>query len=186
MAKYSGSYDDLIRGVSQQIPHDRREGQHTDQVNMISDPVRGLCRRHGSVMEHEYDIGSINPSFIDDTLNDARKYRSFDFVVDDNDMSSNTVEGIWTERISVIVEDVPAETIQAFHDNPHKTKFFYGVIKNVKSNISADTHELWLDAKTVIPYDGFMSSNNCLISGDMIDDLGGEDCVYCEDADSLS
>lgn len=84
MAKYSGSYDDLIRGVSQQIPQDRREGQHTDQVNMISDPVRGLCRRHGSVMEHEYDIGSVNPSFINDTLNDAKKYRSFDFVVDDN------------------------------------------------------------------------------------------------------
>lgn len=116
----------------------------------------------------------------------APLFRLVDFVVDDTSMSSNTVEGIWTERISVIVEDVPAETIQAFHDNPHKTKFFYGVIKNVKSNISEDTHELWLDAKTVIPYDGFMSSNNCLISGDMIEDLGGEDCVYCEDADCPS
>lgn len=49
MSKVSDSYDTLIRGVSQQVPHDRVVGQHWSQDNLISDPVRGLSRRHGSV-----------------------------------------------------------------------------------------------------------------------------------------
>lgn len=49
MSKVSDSYDSLIRGVSQQVPHDRVIGQHWTQDNLISDPVRGLSRRHGSV-----------------------------------------------------------------------------------------------------------------------------------------
>lgn len=46
--KVSGSYESVVRGVSQQTPQDRRSGQHKAQVNMISDPVRGLSRRQGS------------------------------------------------------------------------------------------------------------------------------------------
>lgn len=49
MSKVSDSYDSLIRGVSEQVPHDRVVGQHWTQDNLISDPVRGLSRRHGSV-----------------------------------------------------------------------------------------------------------------------------------------
>lgn len=49
MSKVSDSYDTLIRGVSQQVPHDRVVGQHWTQDNLISDPVRGLSRRHGSL-----------------------------------------------------------------------------------------------------------------------------------------
>lgn len=49
MSKVSDSYDSLTRGVSQQSAHDRLPGQHWEQDNMISDPVRGLSRRHGSV-----------------------------------------------------------------------------------------------------------------------------------------
>lgn len=50
MAKVQGSYKSIIRGVSQQHPDDRLEGQCGDQVNMLSDPVRGLVRRQGSVL----------------------------------------------------------------------------------------------------------------------------------------
>lgn len=53
MSRTSGSYDSVIRGVSQQAAHDRLPGQHWAQDNMISDPVRGLSRRHGSVRQHE-------------------------------------------------------------------------------------------------------------------------------------
>lgn len=49
MSKVSDSYASVIRGVSQQVPHDRIPGQHWEQDNLISDPVRGLARRHGSV-----------------------------------------------------------------------------------------------------------------------------------------
>lgn len=46
--KTSGTYPTLIRGVSQQAPQDRFPGQHTEQVNMLPDPIQGLSRRHGS------------------------------------------------------------------------------------------------------------------------------------------
>lgn len=48
MAKVAGNYGSIILGVSQQSPQDRRGGQMWEQVNMISDPVRGVSRRPGS------------------------------------------------------------------------------------------------------------------------------------------
>ena len=56
MSKTSDSYDSLIRGVSQQSAHDRLPGQHWEQDNLISDPVRGLARRHGSVWLDEVPL----------------------------------------------------------------------------------------------------------------------------------
>lgn len=53
MSKVVGSYESVVRGVSEQNPQSRRSGQHEAQVNMISDPVRGLARRHGSLMQDE-------------------------------------------------------------------------------------------------------------------------------------
>lgn len=51
--KVANSYASLLGGVSQQVPSARYEGQHTEQVNMLSDPVEGLSRRHGSVLQAE-------------------------------------------------------------------------------------------------------------------------------------
>jgi hypothetical protein len=53
MAKYTGSYESLIRGVSEQVPQDRYVGQHWAMDNMVADPVRGLARRQGSQMLSE-------------------------------------------------------------------------------------------------------------------------------------
>lgn len=47
--KVSGSYASLLRGVSQQPSTSRQPGQHTEQVNMIPDPIEGLVRRQGSI-----------------------------------------------------------------------------------------------------------------------------------------
>lgn len=49
MSKVSGSYESVVRGVSEQVAQDRLSGQHAEQVNCVSDPVVGLSRRHGSV-----------------------------------------------------------------------------------------------------------------------------------------
>lgn len=59
MSKTSGSYDSLIKGVSQQAAHDRLPGQHWSQDNMISDPVRGLSRRHGSKWYDEVPLTGV-------------------------------------------------------------------------------------------------------------------------------
>lgn len=49
--KTSGSYASLLRGVSQQAPEVRQPGQHAEQINLLSDPVRGLTRRRGTVKQ---------------------------------------------------------------------------------------------------------------------------------------
>lgn len=53
MAKKKGTFKSLVRGVSEQVPHDRLEGQHYEQVNFVSDPIRGLIRRRGSQYLHK-------------------------------------------------------------------------------------------------------------------------------------
>jgi hypothetical protein len=53
MALVSNSAETVVRGVSQQPLTERMSGQHTEQVNMISDPVYGLARRPGSIWQAE-------------------------------------------------------------------------------------------------------------------------------------
>lgn len=52
------TFPSVMRGVSEQAPERRLEGQHGVQDNMISDPVHGLTRRHGSVLLDELYVGS--------------------------------------------------------------------------------------------------------------------------------
>lgn len=57
MAKTGGVLPTILRGVSQQ-PHEvRLDGQHAEQVNMLSDPVHGLVRRQGSVAQAASSLG---------------------------------------------------------------------------------------------------------------------------------
>lgn len=48
MSALHGRLGSLLQGVSQQPFRDRMPGQHTQQVNLHSDPVRGLRRRGGA------------------------------------------------------------------------------------------------------------------------------------------
>lgn len=45
---YETAYPTLLNGVSQQLPQSRIPGQLESQTNMVSDLVRGLCRRGGT------------------------------------------------------------------------------------------------------------------------------------------
>jgi hypothetical protein len=42
---YETAYQSLLGGISQQVPQARLPNQLSKQINMVSDPVRGLCRR---------------------------------------------------------------------------------------------------------------------------------------------
>lgn len=50
MSTYEAAYKSLLQGVSQQLAQERLPGQLSAQVNMLSDPVTNLRRRHGAVM----------------------------------------------------------------------------------------------------------------------------------------
>lgn len=75
--KAKGSFASVIKGVSQQAPADRLEGQHGEMVNMLADPVRGLTRRNGMIVEnftgHAF---SADPG---DALTDSYSYRVFSY-----------------------------------------------------------------------------------------------------------
>lgn len=73
MSKQTGAYESLIKGVSEQVAHQRYPGQHWDQLNMVSDPVRGLARRAGSTMVHERVMPGVSRSAA--TIQDCRNFR---------------------------------------------------------------------------------------------------------------
>lgn len=76
--KVSGSYATIHRGVSQQIPESRLDGQHGEQVNMLSDPVAGLARRRGT--DNLIDIPILtNPVTADQT--DLRSFITRGFKI---------------------------------------------------------------------------------------------------------
>ena len=77
--KAANSYASLLRGVSQQVPQDRAEGQHTEQVNMLSDPVNGLTRRHGSVWQAEQHLSTLSAAQIAAYQADVANWVSYDF-----------------------------------------------------------------------------------------------------------
>lgn len=77
--KAANSYASLLRGVSQQVPQDRADGQHTEQVNLLSDPVNGLCRRHGSVFQAE-TTPALNPTELAAYQTDIKNWRSYPFA----------------------------------------------------------------------------------------------------------
>jgi hypothetical protein len=82
MAKVSGAYESVVRGVSQQVPQDRRPGQHYEQVNMISDPVRGLARRHGSLLMDEQVLTAYSDTEWNNRIADTAAHRVYSFFID--------------------------------------------------------------------------------------------------------
>ena len=81
----SKSYESITRGVSEQVPHERKPGQNTAQLNMISDPVRGIARRHGSIAQDEKSFADYTSEAYAATLEDVRQFRTFSFFIDGNE-----------------------------------------------------------------------------------------------------
>lgn len=79
MGKINKAYPNLLGGVSQQVPEQRRPGQHWAQTNMVADPVLGLVRRPGSLY-----LGQVAATLDAD---DAPNYRAVDFRVGSKDYS---------------------------------------------------------------------------------------------------
>lgn len=54
MSTYQAAYKSLLQGVSQQAPEERLPGQLTASVNMLADPVTGIRRRPGTVVNSAF------------------------------------------------------------------------------------------------------------------------------------
>ncbi len=87
MAKVSGAYKSLVRGVSQQVPEERLPGQHSEQVNMLSDPVRGLVRRQGTTYIRETPLDVLAGDIPDLVQDFSRSFTSRDLVLDNREFT---------------------------------------------------------------------------------------------------
>lgn len=83
--KVANSFSSVIRGVSEQVPHARADGQHTEQVNMISSPGEGLVRRHGSQWQGELLLPGVAPSSLPAIQLDTDAWASMDFTYNQAD-----------------------------------------------------------------------------------------------------
>lgn len=89
MSKVVSSYESVVRGVSEQAPHQRISGQHFEQVNMVSDPVRGLARRQGSITLSEWEQATMSgagPVTAAD-LSYFRSFREYTYFVDGREIA---------------------------------------------------------------------------------------------------
>jgi hypothetical protein len=84
--KVNGSLASLVQGVSQQPPNQRRPGQHGEQINMMSDPVRGLSRRHGTQWMVEKNL-ALDADKAAANLADSAGYRTFDYTTGNRDLT---------------------------------------------------------------------------------------------------
>lgn len=82
--KTQDTYRSIIKGVSQQPPNERLEGQHSEQVNMISDPVHGLVRRNGMVARKVVSKDIPPETALNAAIADSHAFRVFSFSVGAN------------------------------------------------------------------------------------------------------
>lgn len=83
--KTQDTFQSIIKGVSQQAPNERLEGQHAEQVNMISDPVMGLVRRNGMVLVAQQSVNANPLQDPDNAIADGYSFRVFSFTMGRNE-----------------------------------------------------------------------------------------------------
>lgn len=87
--KVQSSYKNLLGGVSEQAPEARLEGQMSEQVNMLTDPLEGLVRRHGSRMMSSADLGPVT----------SEQWSTLSAAAPDYVVHSTSIESEWYDLI---------------------------------------------------------------------------------------
>jgi hypothetical protein len=118
MAKVLGNYSSIVRGVSQQAPADRKEGQHGEVLNLLSDPIRGLVRRNGTILEHQI-ITAVTGDTPGDAVADSFSFRTYSFRADERELDllyrSRTKVGSSADHLDgILVYDKSLDTGAGF------------------------------------------------------------------------
>lgn len=116
--KLAASYASLLRGVSQQPPEVRQAGQHTEQVNLIPDPVAGLTRRQGSIKRREFDYATINSAQAATAFATASGYRVHEHTAAKKDYMVLIRE---TGTAAALADTLPPIIVYNKTDNTFKT-----------------------------------------------------------------
>lgn len=153
--KVANSYGSLLRGVSQQVPQDRADGQHTEQVNLLSDPVNGLTRRHGSVWLAEQGIAGLSHANLAAYKSDTDNWASLDF-----DTGGKEYTVLLRRAARPVGSTLPMAIVYSKTD-----KVFLNNIRNV-TDVPLDTLEAnGAAAATPVGKYLFMAANGVPVSG---------------------
>lgn len=153
MGKISGGYESVVRGVSEQAAQNRRSGQHFAQVNMISDPVRGLARRHGSMLQDEVML-SVSAASYDALIKDTELHRVYTFYVgaDEYDLIVRTgsdVSGVGSAGFAWCFNKTSKKFIPIVY-NPSDTALSQLIAGGVSAGVNVGRY-MYLAGNTVVP-----------------------------------
>lgn len=150
MSTYEAAFKSLLQGVSQQLPHERLDGQVTSQVNMVSDPVTNLRRRAGvkfnsiwqwtnasskSIIAWFTDIGGVRVHILlnivdgsilmlDELYQVVQRFNSVEYLTAD-DLKSIRATTIGNEFFILNTEKTPVPVYGDTTPNPDGSGFFY-------------------------------------------------------------
>ena len=106
-------------------------------------------------------------------------FRLVDYVLEPNFPNGNYLEAFFNESTTAVCENVSREFVDKLHRLPHKVKLFRAKIIGLKSFAKNETFEMTLDPDSLeIPY-YFFDASAKLISYESIEEMGGEEAIYC-------
>ena len=106
-------------------------------------------------------------------------FRLVDYVLEPNFPNGNYLEAFFNESTTATCENVSREFVDKLHRLPHKVKLFRAKIISLKSFAKNETFEMTLDPDSLeIPY-YFFDASAKLISYESIEEMGGEETIYC-------
>lgn len=123
--------------------------------------------------------GPVTFQSLEPLLNQSVLFRLVDYVEEPHFTDANYIEAFFNESTTAVCEKVSNEFIKKLERIPHKVKFFKGKVIRIKSFANGTTFELELDPNSLtIPY-YFLDASGKLVSYESIEEMGGEDMVYC-------
>lgn len=161
----SGSYESIIKGVSQQVPQDRAPGQHTSQVNMLSDPVNGLTRRHGSMLIGEKKQTSLTWAKVAAYQADTDNWRTVEASYNFKDYVV-----IYRTKARPVGSDLPVMFVYC-----RTTNEFLPITRNVTDAYLDQLESGGISALTFVGRYLFMAGNTILTTGTETDLWGNAD-----------
>lgn len=161
MASFESSYQNLLQGVSQQVPRARLPGQLTEQTNMLSDPVTGLRRRPGVEFKYSQTVTQADSDSIFAMYSDIAGARchvmvntktgqvhireddySLDQTLQSNYLIASDARAIRAASVGdslflANVEKIPASVVSASGTDPARQGYFY-----VKASAFSKTYSI--------------------------------------------
>lgn len=105
-------------------------------------------------------------------------FRLVDFVQDKKVPSDNYVEGYLNDIVSASAVNVPPKFFEDIETWPHNEKYFRAKVEKMKSSPGGKTFDLELNPQIEL-IRAFRDADNHWISYDIIEEIGGEDYIFC-------